>query len=235
MSDPWVLVAPGALAGEGPVELETDEGRHLVRVLRRRVGDSVVLADGAGRTAQAEVSAIVRDRVVIVAGTPVVHDPAPGRSVDVALAVINGTAMDWAVQKAVEVGARRFLPWVADRSQGGGTSLDRRLDHWCRVARQAIKQCHRAYEMEILEPIDLDGLIDRPPAPPVLADSSGVDLRDLRLLEGDVMLVVGPEGGFTDDELRRIAIEEWPAVRLGPHVLRAETAVAVGVASLVLA
>lgn len=235
MSDPWVLVAPGALAGEGPVEIEKEEGRHLVRVLRRRVGDPVVLADGAGRTARAEVSEVVRDRVVVVAGTPVVHDPATGRSVDVALAVINGTAMDWAVQKAVEVGARRFLPWVADRSQGGGKSLDRRLDHWRRVAQQAIKQCQRAYEMEVLEPIDLDGLIDRPPARPVLADSSGVNLRNLGLMEEDVMLVVGPEGGFTDDELRRIAVEGWPAVRLGPHVLRAETAVAVGVAALVLA
>ena len=140
--------------------------------------------------------------------------------------------MDWAVQKAVELGVRRLLPVVAARSQAGARAVARRSDHWRRAADQALKQCRRPWALDIRVERTVDELVSDPPAGPMVASVDGVRALDADIPPSGATLVVGPEGGFDDRELATIREARWPMIRLGAHTLRAETAAVAGVAVL---
>ena len=233
MPEPWLLVPPGGLAA-GELELEPEEARHLRSVLRRPAGTAVVLTDGRGGRAGGVVRTVERGRVVVAVDRVerVPRPPAPGLTL--ALGVLHGQGMDRAVTGAVELGVERLVPVVTARSQGGGAAAAGRLGHWRRAARQALKQCHRVWEMELAGPVDLDRFLDETAgAPGVVADPGGVSPDEVGRAAGGILLV-GPEGGFTQAERAGILDAGWTPVRLGAHVLRAETAALVGVAVLAL-
>jgi 16S rRNA (uracil1498-N3)-methyltransferase len=141
--------------------------------------------------------------------------------------------MDWAVQKAVEVGVRVFVPLLAGRSQPPSEAIAKRLGHWRRLARQAIKQCRRAWEMELTQPCSPSELVvSRGAELGMAADREGLGLAEIPAASSR-LLAVGPEGGFSADELRLFEGAGWPRVCLGRFVLRAETAAIVGAAMLV--
>ena len=228
MSEPWLLVDAVPDDAGAEVALAPEEARHAVSVLRLAPGAPVVLADGRGGLARGRVAAAGRGRLS-VAVTGVDHVPRPRAGVTVALGVLHTRAMDWAVQKAVEVGAEKLVPLLAERSQLGAGAASGRLGHWRRVARQAIKQCRRPWAMTVDEPVTLDALLARPAG--LLADPGGAPVGAVpRTLP--VTLIVGPEGGLTAAERARLEAAGWRPVRLGPHVLRAETAAVVGTALL---
>ncbi len=230
-SEPWLLAESGSLVAGAMCLLDREEGRHLASVLRRPVGASVALTDGCGAVADGVVRRIDRDRVEVDVLSVQTTARPDGAAVRVALAILHTAAMDWAVQKSVEVGAAGFTPVVSERSQGGDAAGRGRLEHWRRVARQALKQCRRPWEMEVTEPAgiaDLDG-IARPECR-LLADPEGEPAMGLTGVGRDALLLVGPEGGFSDDELHLLDAGGWRRVALGPHVLRAETAAVVGAA-----
>lgn len=230
---PRLLVDPGVLGGEPRVRLDAVESAHVSGALRGRAGDEVRLVDGAGAEAEAVLAEVSRRRVVVEIRA-VQRFPEPGGvGVTVAMAVVERQPMDWAVQKAVEVGARRFVPLLSERTQNRGRDFSRQLEHWRRVARQAIKQCRRAWEMQVAEPrppVELGE--DLGPGRAVLADREGRPLSEIPDAAVGT-LVVGPEGGFASSELELFDRLEWPRLRLGVHVLRAETAAVVGAAVLV--
>jgi len=227
---PWLLVAKGSLEG-GSVTLDRDESRHLKGALRRRIGDQVVLSDGAGFVAVAVIESLTG------AGAKcepleIQHRPSPsGHGVIVGLGVLHGRAMDWAVQKAVEVGVRLFVPVIGERSQLDRRASAGRQPHWRRVARQALKQCRRVWAMEVSQPCALeDFLLERGPG--MVACAQGAAFGDLPRTLASVLLV-GPEGGFTETESGSIERRGWKRLRLGPHVLRAETALVLGAGVMV--
>lgn len=230
---PWLLVESGLLEVGTRLELDSAEARHAAGPLRLRNGDRVVLADGAGAVAEARLCAVARNRVEAEV-CQVTSEPLPaGEGVTLALAVVETRALEWAVQKAVEVGVRTFVPMLTERTQAGRRDVVRRSPHLERVARQALKQCRRAWAMRIADPDTLAGVVERaPPAAGVAADRDGGAASDLPAADGWV-LAVGPEGGFSADEVRLFAKHGWHRLWLGPHVLRAETAAIVGAAVLV--
>ncbi len=226
-SPPWLLVEPGALDSGKLMVLESSEARHLTGSLRRRVGDAVVLADGRGSVARATLVAIERDRVMAEVSS-VDHEPVPeAQGVTLAVALIEGKAMDWAVQKAVEVGVHRLVPFESQRAQRRTRDLGRRVEHWRRIALQALKQCHRPWAMEITDIVTLADLIDSEGGSGVVADADGRTIEDLPDDAG-TSLAIGPEGGFALSEIELFDRHGWSKLRLGPHVLRTETAVVVG-------
>lgn len=229
-AEPWLLVAEGGLAEEAEITLDPGEARHLTNVLRRRPGDAVVLADGAGRVGAGRIVKVSRSEVV-VAVTGVETLARRERGIGLALGVLHTQAMDWAVQKAVEVGAERFVPLVCDRSQGGSARARGRVEHWQRIADQALKQCRRPWRMPVTAPMDFDECVGGGLEPGWVAEADGADLDDVDLARGRDLLV-GPEGGWTLAEAAALAAAGWPQLTLGPHVLRAETAAVVGVALL---
>ena len=151
-----------------------------------------------------------------------------------AMAVVGNRAVGWAIQKSVEIGVRRFLPLVTDRTQVKRGTLSGRAEHWRRIALQALKQSHRPWAMEIADIRPLAEVVDSEIFGPdgVVADREGVALADLPPSVGR-LLVVGPEGGFSKDEGRLFADREWQRLKLGSNVLRTETAAVVGAAMLV--
>jgi len=231
---PWLLAVSGALEAGRTVVLDPTEARHLTGALRRRPGDEIVLADGNGAVAEAKLVAIGRGRVEAVI-LSVRHEPEPkSEGVTLALAMTDNRAMDWAVQKAVEVGIGRFLPIEAERAQVRGRDLGGRVEHWRRIAMQALKQCRRPWAMAVTEVVPLTALVggDSKQAGGVVADVEGSTLSELPKTAGN-LLVVGPEGGFTAAEKQLFDRRGWPRLRLGPHILRAETAAVVGGAMMV--
>jgi 16S rRNA (uracil1498-N3)-methyltransferase len=229
---PWLLAAPGSLE-PGLVVLDPAEARHLTGSLRRRPGDEITLVDGKGSVAQARVESISRGQVevqvVSVRRTP---EPEPD-GVTVALAIVDNRAMDWAVQKTVEIGVSRFAPVMTERTQVRGIDIGGRSDHWRRIAMQALKQCRRPWAMDVADVVRLPDLVEGWSGDGVVADRNGCRVGELPAAIEN-LLVVGPEGGFTVDEERLFDRRGWRRLRLGPHVLRAETAAVVGGALMVM-
>lgn len=225
MSEPWVLVADLSGAPES-VELPGDEGRHVSTVLRLGPSDRVVVADGRGRTAVGRLTALGRGRLAVELEPIAVHSEEPP-GVTLAAGVLHGKAQELIVRQAVEVGVRRFIPLLTERTQLGAEAVRGRLKRWRRIAWQAIKQCRRPWVPEIAEPMELDELVDR--ATGLVADPGGAPPGELDI-RAPVTLLVGPEGGLTAGELERAIRREWAAIALGEYTLRAETAAVAGAA-----
>jgi 16S rRNA (uracil1498-N3)-methyltransferase len=232
-SPPWLLMSGGEIGKGLVVVLDRAESQHATGPLRLRDGDEVVLADGMGGTATARL--VIAGKTAVKAEVSSVHTaPAPaGEGVTLALAIIDSKAMDWAVQKAVEIGVRRLWPIVTDQTQAGKRGASGRSDHWQRIALQALKQCRRPWAMAISEPQPLVALIaEREAAPGVVADPGGVAIGSLPPAAGRV-LAVGPEGGFSPAEDDLFKGHGWARLRLGANILRSETAAVVGAAMMV--
>ena len=206
--------------------LEGDEARHLTRVLRAKVGDAVALFDGKGREWPARVASIGRDRVELDAGSPRTDDSPRGIPLTLAVALPKGDRQKWMVEKLTELGASRLVPLETTRGVAEATaSAQARLE---RVVIEACKQCGRNTLMEIASGRPLDRLLAEVPAGAcvVIAHPGGrlLDAAAMPPATTEVIALVGPEGGFTDEELTLAERAGAIRVSLGPHILRVETA-----------
>jgi len=224
---PCVLVAPGSISVGAVVDLDPAEGRHVTGPLRMRNGDEVVVADGRGRTAAARLTITGRAKVSVEMTSVRVEPEPPGDGVTLALAVIEAKAMDWAVQKSVEIGIRCLRPIISERTQAGGRTPAARAAHWQRIALQALKQCRRPWAMEILDAQTLTEFVESQDHGGVVADPDGVTMSRLAVPDKRVLLV-GPEGGFSAAEDELFTRNGWSRLRLGDNILRSETAAVVG-------
>jgi 16S rRNA (uracil1498-N3)-methyltransferase len=223
MAERFHVTAPPAA---GRAILLGDEARHLAKVLRGRVGDAVTLFDGRGQEWPARIAAIDRDRVTLETGDPRPGGPAAARRVMIAVALPKGERQKWMVEKLTELGVAAIVPLETTRGVAEATAGARaRLE---RVVIEACKQCGRNTLLEIAEPQPLDRFLAATPAGTrlLVAHPGGVpiDVDGMLATTADVLALVGPEGGFTDEEL--FVAERAGAVRvsLGLHILRVETA-----------
>jgi 16S rRNA (uracil1498-N3)-methyltransferase len=158
--------------------------------------------------------------------------------VTIAQALPTADKMDWIIQKGVELGAAAFRPLVARRSvvRLVGERLARRVGHWQNVAIAACEQCRRNLVPTVAEPLDLPQFLGEAAAQNdirlLLAPSVSLRLTGLPPPTRAVTLLIGPEGGFEDDELAAAAFAGFQAVSLGPRVLRTETAGAAALATM---
>ena len=207
MVAPWVFVddvdAPS---------LRDDDRHHLERVLRVRTGDAIVVSDGRGRWRAAEL----RGAGEVTPTSDVGVEPEPTPAITIAFAITKGERPELAVQKLTELGADRIVPFAAARSvaRWDGDRAVKHVERLRRVAREASMQSRRAWLPEVLDAATFTSVAALPGAS--IADAgapSGPSLEHPTVL-------VGPEGGWSEEE-RSCGL---PAVALGPHVLRAETA-----------
>ena len=206
--------------------LEGDEARHLTRVLRAKVGDAVSLFDGKGREWPARVAAIGRDHVELDAGEPQVDALPVGVRLTLAVALPKGDRQKWMVEKLTELGAARLVPLETTRGVAEATaSAQARLE---RVVIEACKQCGRNTLMEIAAGRPLDRLLAEISASAcvVIAHPGGrpLDAVAVPTTATEMIALVGPEGGFTDEELCTVDRAGAIRISLGPHILRVETA-----------
>lgn len=219
--------------GDGTrLQLSGDEGRHAARVRRLAVGEALVLGDGRGSLADCTVVAVTADGldVEVTARRAV---PPPDPRLVVVQALPKGDRAELAVETMTELGVDAIVPWAAARSvtQWHGPRGAKALEKWRRTAREAAKQSRRAWIPDVR---DLASTAQLAPTL-VLHEAASASIGTVALPEhGDIVLVVGPEGGIADDELTAFAAAGATAVRLGDPVLRTSTAGGAALAALSL-
>lgn len=214
------------------LELDGDEGHHAAVVRRIRAGELIELTDGAGHLARcAVVDSGKRGLICEVQSRSDVPPAAPRLTVVQALP--KGDRGELAVELMTEVGVDVIVPWAAGRciTQWKGERGAKALRRWRSAAREAAKQSRRAWFPDVTELAATAAVakcMEAATLALVLHEGGGRGLGDLTAPpEGDVVLVVGPEGGITDDEIGALTGAGGLAVRLGPTVLRTSTAGAV--------
>lgn len=221
-----------ALAAGSTVALPESAAHHALRVLRMREGDAVTLFDGTGGEWRATIaSAGKRGATVRVDAHLAIERESP-LSLRLAIAMLATDAMDYAVRKAVELGAAVIDPVVAARSQGA--SRTGRADHWRRIVVAACEQCGRNRVPPVAAPQPFDAwLAARDPARAgvvLVPGASGTfaAFRDAAAVD----VLVGPEGGFESREVDAAVRAGLHPVAMGPRVLKAETACVAALAAL---
>ena len=233
---PAFLVPPGALQAD-TVTLTGPEGHHAAAVRRLRAGERADVSDGAGRLAEGVVTAVARDSVTLAVRS-VVAVPSPDPRITVVQALPKGDRGELAVELMTEVGVDSVIAWAAERcvTRWHGDRGTRALGKWQSTAREAAKQSRRAWLPEVTGPATLPDIAERASAAAqtiVLAADATAPLSDLPLPgEGEIVLVVGPEGGISPAERAALATTGAIAARLGPTVLRTSTAGAAAAAVL---
>lgn len=225
------LPEPGALA-----VVDGDEGFHAATVRRFREGEELDLGDGAGTTAHCVVEEATKGRLTARV-LAVAQVPAPVPLVTVVQALPKSERSELAIELATEAGADAFVAWQSQRCVArwdGAAKIDKGLRRWGAVARSAARQSRRAYIPivdGVLSTAQLAGRVGGLTL--VLHESATVPLTDLCVAQADsVTLVVGPEGGITDEEIATLTDAGAVAVRLGPTVLRTSSAAAVALGAI---
>lgn len=211
--------------------LTGDHADHLVRVLRARVGQEFDIVAG-GAVHRGHITTISPTCVEFELGEEILA--APEAHVTLLLAVFKFDRMEWAIEKCTELGVSRIVPVIARRTDAHlASAAPKRADRWRRIALQASEQSRRAAPPEIGAAVKLPEAIGLPGAVRiVLAESEKqTPLRDaLDPTAGEMLLAIGPEGGWVEDELLLFQKAGWTSASLGPTILRAETAAIAAVA-----
>lgn len=223
------------------VLVDGDEGFHAASVRRIRVGEELDLGDGVGAIAHVVVEAVGKGNLTArVLGRRLVDPPRP--DVTVVQALPKSDRSELAVELATEAGADAFLAWQSERCVArwdGPAKAEKGLRRWQAVARSAARQSRRSRVPTITALVstkELAAVVRSASAASVvllLHESATEPLTSVSLADAEsVMLIIGPEGGISDDELAVLTAAGATAVRLGPSVLRTTTAAAVGLGAL---
>jgi 16S rRNA (uracil1498-N3)-methyltransferase len=225
------------VAVDSVVEVTGDEAHHAVAVRRLREGEQVVLTDGLGTAVIGEVAATAK-RVFSVRVASVATEEPPQPAVTVVQALPKGDRGELAVEVLTEVGVDRIVPWAASRSVAvwKGERAAKSHAKWQATAREAAKQSRRSW-LPTVTPLastgDLVAVVDGADLAVVLHEDATAPLSALAVPEsGRIVVVVGPEGGISPEELEVLTGAGAQAVRLGAEVLRTSTAGVVAVAAL---
>ncbi|MEF9903783.1 16S rRNA (uracil(1498)-N(3))-methyltransferase [Streptomyces sp. P9-A2] len=230
MTAPVFVVDDFGTDGSGRHVLDGPEGRHAVSVKRLRAGETVVLTDGAGRRAEGEVTGTEgKDRLIVRLGD-VVEEPVESPRLTVVQALPKGDRGELAVETMTEVGVDAVVPWSASRcvTQWRGERGLKSLGKWRATAREAGKQSRRTRFPEVADAAttrQVASLLAEADFAAVLHESGTEPLARAELpSSGSIVLVVGPEGGVSPEELELFAQAGAKPYRLGRSVLRTSTA-----------
>jgi 16S rRNA (uracil1498-N3)-methyltransferase len=215
-----------------------DHADHLVRVLRARIGQDFDIATGHA-TRRGRITSLSQERVEFELG----EDLPAERIVEitVVLAIFKFDRMEWAIEKCTELGAARILPLLARRTDSHlAAASTKRIERWRRIVRQAAEQSRRSAPPEIVAAIQLSEALNVPAAlrivlaeseeQTMLRDVISRDAPNSKDANNGVILAVGPEGGWTEEELQSFQRAGWISASLGSTILRAETAAIAAIA-----
>lgn len=208
-----------ALAPE--VTVTGDEFHHSIRVVRVRAGEEVEVFDRAGAAARGTVRAIEKDRAVIDVGEALPSRESP-LAIHLAMAIIQLEKFELVLQKATELGVRSIVPLVTARVELRRERYSGKAERWERIVFEAVKQSGRTRVPVVESPAPLDAILSRP-GMKILFDADA-EAKEPPAGVREVTLLIGPEGGFAEDEIALARQSGAWLQRLGPRRLRAETA-----------
>ena len=216
-----------ALQADTSFDLEPGPSQHLARSLRMQEGDALVLFDGRGGEYPATISHLGKKQVGVTTGK---HNPREAESplaVHLGVAVSRGDRMDWVVQKATELGVSAITPLFTERTEVKlkGERADKKRSHWEQVAISACEQCgrNRVPRIEALTP--LESWLDQCTGEVrFVLHHRALNNEELPTAPSTATVLVGPEGGLSEDEISQAETAGFQSLKLGPRVLRTETA-----------
>jgi 16S rRNA (uracil1498-N3)-methyltransferase len=224
--------APSLDPGDETVLLPREEGEHLTRVLRLGVGDTVAVFDGRGREFVARIASAVRRDVRVQLMSRVEPAAEPAVPLTLVQAALKGDKMDDVVRDAVMLGVAAIQPIVTKRTETTVATLLKaaRVDRWRRVALASVKQSRRAVLPDVRLPLTLDSFLEDPPAAlrmMLVEPGAAADVDALSVLAGasppsEAAVLVGPEGGWTEQELAAAQSKAVRLLTLGHRTLRAD-------------
>lgn len=232
------FVDPGQF-GEDHVSIGGEDARHIARVMRGKPGDKLIVSDGVSREALVEIAAINEGVVTASIIENLLMTQEARVKITVAQSLPKGDKMEIVIQKCTEIGAAAFQPFLSERTivQYDERKESKRLDRWRKIAKEAAEQAHRNIVPEVAAPLSWKQLLksaDRYDAVYFCYEKEeGLQLRSAvapwaaRLgnsAEASVLVIVGPEGGFSESECREAEAAGAVSVGLGKRILRCETA-----------
>lgn len=228
---------PTALAVDSETLLPANGAHHLMRVLRLREGAALIVFDGAGHEHHAEISSIDGSKVSVRVGNRLAGIAESPLRITLVQGVSRGERMDWTLQKATELGVSAIAPVLTTRSvvRLDDKQSEKKQDHWQNVVIGACEQSGRSVVPTVHTPLSLRSYLSSHSKDGmrfVLSPTAPASLAGLNSLSSKVELLIGPEGGLDDDEVMLAENAGFTAVRLGPRVLRTETASVVALSVL---
>lgn len=217
------------LTAGGRHTIEGDAANHIMRVLRLRPGDPLTVFDGRGGEHTARVEEFRKGAVIVA----VADRSSAGREsplpITLAQGVSRGERMDWVVQKATELGVTRIIPILTERTvvRLDAKQAERKRLHWQAIAVSACEQSGRERIPGVDAPLAMAEFLSRADSRAtraLLSPAGGQRVADLPRAAAGVVVLIGPEGGLAEGEQRAALASGFVAVRLGPRVLRTETA-----------
>ncbi|HSS46242.1 MAG TPA: 16S rRNA (uracil(1498)-N(3))-methyltransferase [Burkholderiales bacterium] len=223
----------GELASHREIFLDEAAAHHAARVLRLKEGDTMVLFNGKGGEYPVRITGIVKTKVTVLTGEWQNIERESPLQIMLAQAISSADKMDLTVQKAVELGVSAIHPLATQRSvvRLPGERARKRVEHWRKVAIHACEQCGRNRIPQIGEIASLNDFLGKAKADALrlaLSPNGGISFKRLKP-QDTVVLLVGAEGGFTQEEEQRARAAGFEPVALGRRILRTETA---GIAAL---
>ena len=230
------LYFPADMPAHGELVVPVASAHHLIHVLRARPGDAVVLFDGRGHEYDARIERIDKAGVTLRVGDARAVARESPLHVTLAQGISSGERMDYTVQKAVELGVAAIQPLATERSvvRLDSARAAKRVAHWQAVVASACEQCGRNHVPHVAPVMALGAWLAAAPAGVrlTLSPDASKTLRDLTRPDAPVTLLVGPEGGLSARERVDAAAAGFAATRLGPRVLRTETAALAALAAM---
>ena len=231
MRIPRVYIDQKIISGE-IISIPADKAHHVMHVLRLRVDDQLTLFNNSGFQFDSHVVEKGKKTIQIRVGEQRQNNKESSLDVTICLAVTRGQRMDFSIQKAVELGVRKIIPVISEFSNVKlvNNREDNKLIHWKKIIIGATEQCGRSILTELESPITFDESVG------LFADTTKILLHpdaeqkmsEINIKNEKIIMMSGPEGGFSDDEFKKALDNNYTAVNVGPRVLRAETAVVCG-------
>ncbi|GGD12440.1 16S rRNA (uracil(1498)-N(3))-methyltransferase [Halopseudomonas salina] len=211
----------------GEHQLDGDLAHYIGRVLRLAPGAAIQVFNGSGQEWPGEVIEVAKKQVTVRLDPAIPGLPESALKVHLGQAMSRGERMDWAIQKAVELGANQITPLFTERCEVKlqGERADKRQAHWQQIAVSACEQCGRSVVPKVHPPTSLDVWLDDLQADLklVLHHRTEQSLESLQRPD-ELALLIGPEGGLSREEIERAQKSGFKPARFGPRVLRTETA-----------
>jgi len=225
-------IRQGNLQGGEAFINDRGEMKHLRRVLRLKVGEEVVLFDGEGKEYSAAISQMTSERIsftlLSARSLPTTESPL---KIILGVALLKAAKFDWLMQKTTELGVSEIVPIASEHAVPllAGEKIRSRQLRWEKIVSESAKQCGRAKVPRVQDPCSFEGALDKPFENTLRfflweKEAGGTLEKACEERPSSVYVLVGPEGGFSEQEALRAQQAGFRPVRLGPRVLRAETA-----------
>ncbi|MGG5255000.1 16S rRNA (uracil(1498)-N(3))-methyltransferase [Neobacillus sp. SM06] len=224
-------------ANGGRFMLSGEDRNHIRNVMRMQPGDSIICVDSEGKSALCKITALTEEQVIAEVVKKLDEDTELPVRITIASGLPKGDKLEWIIQKGTELGAHAFMPFAAARSvvKWDDKKAAKKVERWLKIAKEAAEQSHRTFLPDVFNPVSFKTMLElssqydyklaafEEESRKGETSTFAATLKKMQKGES-LLLLVGPEGGLTDEEINRLKEKEFAICGLGPRILRAETA-----------